>query len=255
MHRSFVPRSFAAVAALVAPAFASALPAFAVSVTVNGEAIALAPPPIERAGRVFVPLRGVFEKLGASVVYEAGVINADGNGRAISLKIGSNQATVGGSAQTIDTPPFIVGATTYVPLRFISEALGAGVDYDATNKIVALSTGQAPVAATVATPLARILRGSAPERDAYVGSTRPTISSNFAQKVDPNSVRVTLDGLDISRSATISDSGFVYAPPSPLQSIKHHISIKHHMTVAGKTASGQDFSEEWSFSSGGVAPR
>jgi hypothetical protein len=242
-------RSLAAVSALAAVTFASALPAFALSVTVNGQAIALAPPPIERAGRVFVPLRGVFEKLGASVVYEAGVINANGSGRTISLKIGSNQATVNGSAQTVDTPPFIVGATTYVPLRFISEALGAGVNYDATNKLVALTTGQAPVAATVATPLARILRGSAPERDAYVGSTKPTISSNFSQRVDPNSVRITLDGLDISRSATISDSGFIYAPPSPLQS------IKHHMAVAGKLAGGQDFSEEWSFTSGGVAPK
>ena len=227
----------------------SALPALAVEVTINGQSVTLAPPPIERAGRVFVPLRGVFEKLGASVVYAAGVINANGSGRTISLKIGSNQATVNGSAQTVDTPPFIVGATTYVPLRFISEALGAGVNYDGTNKIVALTTGQAPVAAAAATPLGHVLQAAQPERNGYVGSTKPTISANFAQKVDPNSVRVTLDGLDISRSATLSDSGFVYAPPSPLQS------IKHSLTVAGKLAGGQEFSEGWSFTSGGVAAK
>ena len=243
------PRPFAAAIALASVLFATSIPAFALSVTVNGQTITLAPPPIERAGRVFVPLRGVFEKLGASVVYAAGVINANGSGRTISLKIGSNQATVNGSAQNVDTPPFIVGATTYVPLRFISEALGAGVNYDATNKLVALTTGQAPVAATAATPLARLLQGAQPDRNAFVGSTKPTISANFAQKVDPNSVRVTLDGLDVSHSATISDSGFVYAPPSPLQS------IKHSLTVAGKVAGGQEFSEGWSFTSGGVAAR
>lgn len=228
-----------------------ALPASALSVTVNGQAVTLSPPPIQRVGRVFVPLRGVFEKLGASVVYSGGVINANGSGRTISLKIGSNQATVNGTASTIDTPPFIVGATTYVPLRFVSEALGAGVNYDSTNQLVALTTsGQAPAAvAGVATPVANILRGSQPDRNAYVGSTKPTISSTFRQKAVPSSVRLTLDELDVTRSATLSDSGFVYAPPSPLQS------MRHTFVVAGKLASGQDFSEQWTFNTGNVASR
>ena len=50
-------------------------------------------------GRVFVPLRGVFEQLGASVVYSNGTIDANGNGRDISLQIGSTQATVNGQPQ------------------------------------------------------------------------------------------------------------------------------------------------------------
>jgi len=45
----------------------------------------LNPAPQERAGRIFVPLRGIFEQLGASVVYQNGVINAQGNGRSVSL--------------------------------------------------------------------------------------------------------------------------------------------------------------------------
>ena len=40
-----------------------------VEVTVNGSAVDLSPAPIIDAGRVFVPLRGVFEQHGASVVY------------------------------------------------------------------------------------------------------------------------------------------------------------------------------------------
>jgi hypothetical protein len=84
----------------------------------------LAPAPQERAGRVFVPLRGIFEQLGASVVYQNGIINAQGNGRAVSLRIGSTQATVNGQLQNLDVPPFVVGASTYVPLRFVSQAQG-----------------------------------------------------------------------------------------------------------------------------------
>ncbi|HXN09022.1 MAG TPA: stalk domain-containing protein, partial [Candidatus Acidoferrales bacterium] len=40
-----------------------------IPVVVNGQQIQFDQPPIERSGRVFVPLRGVFEHLGASVVY------------------------------------------------------------------------------------------------------------------------------------------------------------------------------------------
>jgi hypothetical protein len=134
----------AAGAATVLAVLAVVTPALAISVTVNGNPVSLAPPPIERAGRVFVPLRGLFEQLGASVVYANGVINATAGSQTVSLTIGSQQATVDGSPQTVDVAPFIVGASTYVPLRFVSQALGATVNYDGTNQIVAVTTASAP---------------------------------------------------------------------------------------------------------------
>jgi hypothetical protein len=133
---------------IVTPVIAcAALIAFArpaaadVEVTVNGSGVDLAPPAIIRAGRVFVPLRGVFEQLGASVVYSDGTINATGNGRDISLNIGSTQATVNDQEQTIDVAPFLIGARTYVPLRFISEALGDSVNWDEADHIAAIDSG------------------------------------------------------------------------------------------------------------------
>ena len=51
----------------------------AVSVFVNGQRMSFDQPPIVQSGRVFVPLRGVFEQLGASVVYNNGQINAPQN--------------------------------------------------------------------------------------------------------------------------------------------------------------------------------
>ncbi len=115
-----------------------------VGVSINGSSVDINPPPIMQAGRVFVPLRGVFERLGASVVYSNGQINATGNGSEIALQIGSRQATINGQPQTIDVAPFIVGASTYVPLRFVSEALGAGVSWDETNQVVAITLAGAP---------------------------------------------------------------------------------------------------------------
>ncbi|MGA3037617.1 MAG: stalk domain-containing protein [Vulcanimicrobiaceae bacterium] len=110
-----------------------------VAITINGSAVDVSPGPLLQDGRVFVPLRGVFENLGASVVYDNGQINAQGGQNTISLHIGSTQADVNGQPQTIDVAPFIVGASTYVPLRFISQALGANVSWDENDHLVAIT--------------------------------------------------------------------------------------------------------------------
>src|ERR1700678_367052 len=128
--------SFAACAAsMILAASALAVPALAqqsvgVTVIVNGNTMSFDQPPVEQAGRVFVPLRGVFEQLGASVVYQNGQINATGDGRTVSLQIGSTQATVDGQSQTLDQAPFVEGSRTLVPLRFVAQALGASVDWN-----------------------------------------------------------------------------------------------------------------------------
>ena len=107
-----------------------------VTVVVDGRPLYLNPGPIERAGRVFVPLRGIFERLGASVVYENREINSTKGDTSVSLRIGSREATVNGQPQIVDVAPFIVGATTYVPLRFIAQSLGATVDYNGAARRV-----------------------------------------------------------------------------------------------------------------------
>ena len=244
--------------ALAATVALAGTPAWALSVTVNGQPVTFNPAPISRAGRVFVPLRGVFDRLGASVVYAGGVINATGNGHAISLRIGSTAATIDGQARGVDVAPFVIGASTYVPLRFVSQALGAGVNYDAANQIVALQTGTSsgnaapPPAANAPAPAASVVTGVLkdlqPARAGFVESTKPTVSANFDQPVDANSVRVTLDGRDVTSASTLSTTGFVYAPSSPLQSIRHTV------VTTGKLASGQPFTSQWAFTTGSAAP-
>ncbi len=116
-----------------------------IQITINGSPVNVSPAPTMQSGRVFVPLRGVFENLGATVVYSNGQINATGNGRDISLHIGSTAATVNGQPDTIDVAPFIVGESTYVPLRFVSQALGAGVNWDESSQTVAITLAGANV--------------------------------------------------------------------------------------------------------------
>jgi hypothetical protein len=224
---------------------------------VNGNTLNLNPSPTERAGRVFVPLRGVFENLGASVVYANGIINASGRGHNISLKIGSQQATVDGQQQALDVAPFIIGASTYVPLRFVSQALGATVNYDGANRVVAISTNgnttaAAPPPQTI-TPVpnanaphgAITLASVLPDRGQSVTSRRPTIEATFAGgTADPNSIRITLDGADVTNGATRQPRGFTYAPQSPLQAGQHTV------RVSGNDSNGNSFLRGWQFTSG-----
>ena len=230
-------------AAMLATFSAQAFAQGAVSVQLNGNTLNLNPAPTERAGRVFVPLRGVFENMGASVVYANGTINASGRGHNVSLHIGSTQATVDGQNQTLDVAPFIIGASTYVPLRFVSQALGATVNWDNSNRVVAISTnGNAPPPQSNS---ALRLANVNPGRNATVQGRRPEITATFSgANAEPNSLRVSLDGLDITGQTSRSPSGIDYQPPSPLQSGRHTVRI------TGRDANNVAFERGWSFTSG-----
>jgi hypothetical protein len=230
-----------------------------IGVTVNGQPVNLAPAPLERAGRVFVPLRGVFEHLGATVVYANGQINATRDRRQISLNVGSTQATVAGRPVVIDEAPFIIGASTYVPLRFVAQALGAEVNWDGSNQTVAVNMNMGggppmnppPMAQTV-TPVPQApdrspiqIANARPGNDASVRSNRPTIAVNFTgAHADPNSVHVMLDQLDITNDTSRSPGGIVYSPPSDLQPARHEVVIR------GEDEQHRPFRMAWSFTSG-----
>jgi hypothetical protein len=214
-----------------------------VQIVVNGSQVQFDQPPIERGGRVFVPLRGVFERLGASVVYDNGTINATGNGRAIQLQIGSTRAVVNGVAQQLDVAPFLVGARTLVPLRFISESLGANVQYDNSSRVVSInSNGQAPAPPPAQASVT--LTNLQPGNRAYIQVTRPAVSGSFSQAVDPNSVRLTLDGRDVSSTTYVSQNNFMFTPTYDLSQMRHTVDVK------GTSAAGAAFDRSWSFTSG-----
>jgi hypothetical protein len=127
--------------------FTAALPAAAATfnVSVNGQSLALTEPATERGGRVFVPLRSIFQSLGAGVAYDNGTINATAGDKTVQVKIGSNQAIVNGQQTFLDAAPYIVGATTMVPLRFVSEALGAEVNYDSNTGAIEIAAAKPPI--------------------------------------------------------------------------------------------------------------
>lgn len=88
--------------------------------------------------RVMVPLRGVFEKMNASVEYDqtSHTVTTQSGGDTIRLTIGSRTATVNGSNLPVEVAPYTKDGSTMVPLRFISEAMKANVEWvDATQTV------------------------------------------------------------------------------------------------------------------------
>jgi len=114
-----------------------------VRVTVNGNPVTFnAAQPTRMNGRVLVPLRGVFEQMGDTVLWDptSRTVMADGGGHHVRLQIGSMDANVDGKIIPMDVPPEIIQGSTMVPLRFLSESLGATVDWQPQNSLVAINT-------------------------------------------------------------------------------------------------------------------
>lgn len=125
---------------LVATAIASAQ----IKVTVNEDPVGFdGMQPVSINGRVFVPLRGVFERMGAFVEWNAGTqtVTATRQNSTVKLQVGSNNAWVDGSSVAMDAPARLMSGRTMVPLRFLSEALGASVNWYAQTQTVAINTG------------------------------------------------------------------------------------------------------------------
>lgn len=134
-------------ALLVAAALAlSLLPAPAaadshVTVWLDGRPLPLNPPAVIVNGRTLVPLRAIFEAMGAQVHWDGATqtVTASRSGHYVRLWIGNRLACLDETCdqtQTVDVPAELRGDRTFVPLRFVATAMGAGVEWDGFNRMV-----------------------------------------------------------------------------------------------------------------------
>jgi uncharacterized secreted protein with C-terminal beta-propeller domain len=109
-----------------------------VTVYVDNEKVDFDVDPFIEEGRTLVPLRGVFEKLGAVVDWnktiQEVVIKDDNN--EIQMLLSKNKVMVNGEIKDIDVATMMINSRTFAPLRFISENLGHDVRWDAVTNSV-----------------------------------------------------------------------------------------------------------------------
>lgn len=115
-----------------------------ISVLVNGVEVSFPDqvPYINKDNRTMVPVRFISESLGAKVSWDNDnrMVIIEKENTIIKLKIGENKADVNGETITFDTSAVIQNSRTMVPIRFISEALGANVGWNQTTKTVIIDS-------------------------------------------------------------------------------------------------------------------
>ena len=116
-----------------------------ISIIVDGKALKSDVPPTIVEGRTMVPMRVIFEELGASVTWipESQMIRATYREKIIDLKIDTkvliscNVATGEIKRTELDVAPQLISDSTYIPVRAVSEALGAVVEWnDALKEVI-----------------------------------------------------------------------------------------------------------------------
>jgi len=107
-----------------------------ISIHLNDELVALNNGVITRNSQAFIPLRSVFEKLGAKIDWDekgkVATINRVDVTKptlAISINFNTGETKLNNEIVKLANEPFGVNGVSYLPLRFISESLGAKVDW------------------------------------------------------------------------------------------------------------------------------
>ena len=126
----------------------SVVSAFAATPTVyvDGEKLVADVEPFIEEDRTMVPMRAIFEAVGASVTWDQdtqtviSIKNDEATQNVVVLQIGNTSAFVNSESVALDVPAKVINDRTFVPLRFVMESLDANVDWNPDTFTVTVTT-------------------------------------------------------------------------------------------------------------------
>jgi hypothetical protein len=91
-----------------------------------------------RNGTLLIPLRSMFEQMGATVSYDAAskTTTVSKAGAEVKVTVGKPEVVINGESRPLDVPPIIYQGTVLVPVRVISEGMGAYVQWVPDRRLV-----------------------------------------------------------------------------------------------------------------------
>jgi hypothetical protein len=182
-----------------------------IKVYLNNRLIPFDQPPVMIDGNILVPMRGVFEELGADVKWKSSTqtIYAKRDTTEIVIQIGAPFASVNGKTTELAAPAAMVRGRTMVPLRFVSEALGAEVKWHGATRTVTITSAGSPAPSASSTPSP--VQSPAPSATAAPKIT--TVSHNASTPLKPGDVlTVTVQG-DTGCTCSVDIYGVVANSP------------------------------------------
>lgn len=156
-----------------------------ISVTLNGGELSFDVPPQIISDRTFVPMRKIFEALGASVEWddETKTVTGRKGDVVVNVSIGSAVLFKNGSPKMLDVAPTIIDSRTLVPIRAIAESFDCQVDWIEGSKTVKITA------------------------DESINSTKTTLTAmQISEKVSPSVFYIEV--YDSTNKAIASGSGF-----------------------------------------------
>lgn len=168
-----------------------------ISVVLNGKNLSFQVQPIIEKGRTLVPLRAIFEAMGATLEWndKTRTATARKGSDVVVLPLNSTQPTVNGKVYPLEVPAKIVKNSTLAPLRFVAEAFGGKADWDGTTRTAMITTVDTskPVAVTA-------------KAQSVTLRSQPTASSNTVTVSQPGEAMTVLAERDgwyqVSRGGT-----------------------------------------------------
>lgn len=112
-----------------------------ISVWMNGDFLDFDVPPQVINGRTMVPVRTIFENLGAKVSWnnDTQTITSTKGAKTVVMQINNYTMKINGYEVLMDTPPQIVDGRTLVPARAVAESFGNKVTWSSENSTVIIS--------------------------------------------------------------------------------------------------------------------
>lgn len=115
---------------------------YPVSLELDGNIVTSDVPPVIIKGRTMIPVRALFESMGATVNWnnEARLVEISLGSYNVTLVIDSKSAFVNGSQKIMDVPAMIIGERTLIPVRFVAESLACNVDWNDLSRTVVIKS-------------------------------------------------------------------------------------------------------------------
>lgn len=112
-----------------------------ISVEVSGRPVEFDQEPIIYNDRTMVPMRKIFEALGAEVTWDNDTKTATGikGNRVVKLSLGQKKMYINNNAVELDTVPILLSDRTLVPARAVAEGLGCDVGWDGGRFLVTIT--------------------------------------------------------------------------------------------------------------------
>ena len=197
------------VAAASAPALSQARP---ITISINGTAVSMNPPPRFANGVLLVPVRKTIEALGLTFERRGKNITTQAGSKTVLLTVGSRTAQIDGQNVPLGTPVVEIDNVLYAPLRFFTGVLGAQAQYDKkTNSVTISSQLVGKSAAGMVSSGGQIVRfGSVAAVDVLSDPPTLTLGYNATIKTIPISRNAIIEMQDVNANvATPGELGDV----------------------------------------------